>query len=446
MRAELSGYRAIIIEDTGAHPVGRRARALARLMAAIAVTLVGCALVLCASAVSYAEDGSKGTVGITASPSATGAVPKGATPGWHGPEAVTPTPTYTVTARPTGESGGWEEQALRALAESLGWPTAVSRDSAGRLSVSSVVSGVDWSSVSIRPFEFPAGAIAAFDAEQEDARLAGYEVVQETFYSYPAYMAVLYDSNGREAERRLHWLADSRVMGVDSHGTPARSLDQSAVGQQLIALAVRYGMTPPLGWPRPTATTMPGGTPSATPPAACNAGFDDVPEGYWASGYIEQLACRGIVTGYADGTFRPDNRTTRAQLAKMIVLAEGWPLVSPAQPSFSDVGPDNVFYAYVETARARGVVSGYANYTFRPYGAVTRAQVAKMLVRARGWALQVDAPVRLCDVPAGHWAWAYIQVAIDHGIFTGYADGCFYPEAPATRAQLAKLLVLSYEW
>ncbi len=69
-----------------------------------------------------------------------------------------------------------------------------------------------------------------------------------------------------------------------------------------------------------------------------------------------------------------------------------------------------------------------------------------MLVRARGWALQVDAPVRLCDVPAGHWAWTYIQVAIDHGIFTGYADGCFYPEAPATRAQLAKLLALSYRW
>ena len=104
----------------------------------------------------------------------------------------------------------------------------------------------------------------------------------------------------------------------------------------------------------------------------------------------------------------------------------------------------HLFYRYIETAYAHGVFDGYGS-EFRPDSYVTRAQVAKMLVRANGWSLSLDgqSPVPLCDVPQDHWSWLYVQVAIQHHVFSGYANGCFLPDAAATRAQITKVMVLS---
>jgi hypothetical protein len=59
---------------------------------------------------------------------------------------------------------------------------------------------------------------------------------------------------------------------------------------------------------------------------------------------VGYLAARGIVSGYADGTFRPSNPATRGQIAKIIVLGEGWPLDTSGGPHFTDVPPGYVFY------------------------------------------------------------------------------------------------------
>ncbi len=352
-----------------------------------------------------------------------------------------------ATASPVGNrsTGGWESPALHDLADLLGWSPVVQIGDDGRLSVQQVITASEWSQAVIRPFDYSAGAEAAFAAEQEDARVAGLDINSEAFGTYPAYWAVLTDQEGIPVERRFHWLAGSWVLGVDVHGTSAeqQAIDPQAIAQQLVAFAVQYGMPPPDGGLSPTATSgqAPPVTPSSTP---CGIVFSDVPPDMWAYNYISRLACIGIVSGYADGTFRPQRGTTRAQLAKMIVLSEGWDLVSPQSPSFGDVGPDHAFFTFVETARARGIVSGYVNGNFRPDALVTRAQVAKMLVGARRWSLRIISPVSLCDVPSTYWASSYIQIAIAHGVFTGYGDGCFRPDDPATRAQLAKLLALAY--
>ncbi|MDQ3929016.1 MAG: S-layer homology domain-containing protein, partial [Chloroflexota bacterium] len=161
--------------------------------------------------------------------------------------------------------------------------------------------------------------------------------------------------------------------------------------------------------------------------------------------YITELACTQVVSGYRDGTFKPQNATTRAQLVKMVVRLEGLMLISPPTPTFSDVPPSNTFYRYIETAASHNLIAGYEDGRFKPDAQVSRAQVAKIVVKARGWELVVPAtPAALCDVPDTHWAYSYIQVAVAHGIFTGYGDGCFRPDDFATRAQLSKVLVLSH--
>jgi hypothetical protein len=67
------------------------------------------------------------------------------------------------------------------------------------------------------------------------------------------------------------------------------------------------------------------------------------------------------------------------QLTRLTVLARGIALVSPALPTFRDVPPGSTFYSYIETAAAHSIVGGYADGTFRPATAATRAQFTKIL-------------------------------------------------------------------
>jgi hypothetical protein len=365
------------------------------------------------------------------------------------PTLALPTATPTSTQEAVSSNTGWESQSLLELADRYGWPASVTVDGTGMYLVQLVLSERDWAQASVRPFSYGPSAEAAFAAEQEDARLSGFEVERTTFYTYPAYSATFSAPDGSVIERRLRWHADKWILGVSLHGIggPIVALSTEAIGRDLLELAVSHGLpAPPGGMPTPVPPTE-GATPSPTATAvACDLSFPDVTPQYWAYRYIMDLACAGIVSGHDDGMFRPNNPTTRAQIAKMIVLSEDWALLNPPQPSFADVERSHIFYRYIETAYARGILSGYPNHIFKPNSFVTRAQVAKMLVRARSWplSLQGQAAVPLCDVPTNHWAWIYVQVAIQHGSFNGYANGCFLPDASATRAQIAKVLAQAH--
>ena len=403
----------------------------------LSVALLCCFLALLTTPVGRTQEANAGNLSGTATHTPTAGGDGSGLPG-SGPGA---------TAAPVGLIGpaGWEMDALRDLAEVRDWPPIVIRDANGRLSVQQSAPGIEASLAIIRPFDYRPGATAAFLAEQDDARLSGFRISTDTFYSYPAYWAVAYDIDGQPLEMRFHWLANTWIMGAEVQRSGVRTSDVRSIGQQLLALAIQYGLPAPPSTTQPTATVLVTTTPVATrSPANCTVSFNDVSTGHWAFNFIQELACKGVVSGYGDGTFRPQKSTTRAQLAKMVVLAEEWSTISPTQPTFDDVGQGHTFYRFIETAHARGIISGYANGTFRPDDFVTRAQVAKMVVRARGWPLRVSSPVTLCDVGAGHWAREYIQVAIERGIFTGYGDGCFQPDSPATRAQLAKVLTLAH--
>jgi hypothetical protein len=138
--------------------------------------------------------------------------------------------------------------------------------------------------------------------------------------------------------------------------------------------------------------------PAVTPAAPT---FADVPPTNAFYGYIEAAAAWGVFAGYPCGGpgepcpgryFRPNNNVTRAQVAKMIVLAARWTLVTPGTPTFTDVAPGDWSYSYVETAFQYDVVGGYnclgltpeptpttTCREFRPNYAASRAQMAKMI-------------------------------------------------------------------
>ncbi len=208
----------------------------------------------------------------------------------------------------------------------------------------------------------------------------------------------------------------------------------------------------------PSATPAP---PSATPAATatpCDLSFGDVQPADYFYEPVRYLACHGVVGGYADGTFRPYNATTRGQLSKLIVLGFGWPVQTPATPTFVDVPPGQPFYGDVETIAAHGVVSGYdcggpgepcPGRYFRPGANVTRGQLAKIVVGAAGWPPLTPPTPTFADVPAGAPFFGFVERAAAQGILSGYGCGApgepcpgryFRPGAGSTRGQLAKIL------
>ena len=178
---------------------------------------------------------------------------------------------------------------------------------------------------------------------------------------------------------------------------------------------------------------------------SCTIQFTDVTTGTYFYDPVLWLACRGAVSGYADGSFGPYQTTTRGQLTKIVVLAYGWPLLNPASGHFSDVPSTAPFYSVIETAYARGIIGGYADGTFRPNDLVTRGQISKIVTLGAGWTPLTPATGHFADAPPGSPFYTVIETAVAHGLISGYGDGTFRPYNSATRSQVAKIVYLDLE-
>ncbi|MFL5734814.1 MAG: M14 family zinc carboxypeptidase, partial [Chloroflexia bacterium] len=215
----------------------------------------------------------------------------------------------------------------------------------------------------------------------------------------------------------------------------------------------------------PTLTSTPTttGTPAtATPtPTLCPINFIDVHTTDWFYEFVQCLYCRGAISGYADGTFKPNNNTTRGQMTKIVVLAYNIPIYTPTSPTFNDVPTTDTFYQYIETAVQRTIVSGYncggsgepcPGFYFRPGNLVTRGQLSKIVVVAAGWTPFDPPSPHFLDVPRSNAFFQYVETAYCHQIISGYDCGgpgepCpglyFRPGGNATRAQIAKIACLA---
>ena len=177
--------------------------------------------------------------------------------------------------------------------------------------------------------------------------------------------------------------------------------------------------------------------------------FQDVPPGSTFWGYIERIAARGFIGGYPCGGpgepcpgayFRPGNNTTRGQLTKIVVLAEGFSINTTGGPHFTDVPASNPFYAFIETAYNRGLISGYSDGTFRWGANVTRGQLSKIVVLAQAWPIDTTGGPHFTDVPASNSFYNFVETAFHHGVISGYSDGTFRPNNNATRGQISKIV------
>ena len=166
--------------------------------------------------------------------------------------------------------------------------------------------------------------------------------------------------------------------------------------------------------------------------------FSDT-RGHWAEGYINRAANHGFVTGFPDGTFRPDDPVTRAQFTAMVNRALG--NTGTTGLTFTDVPHYEWFHADVARAFAAAYVGGYEDNTFRPNNPISRQEAAVMISRiipAHNVAGNLNAFPDRGDI--ADWAFSALQKVNGKGYMGGFDDGRLHPRANLTRAQTAKII------
>ena len=161
----------------------------------------------------------------------------------------------------------------------------------------------------------------------------------------------------------------------------------------------------------------------------------------WAQEAIGALAAREIINGVGENLFDPDASVTREQFAKMVVTMFDV-LDSSAPLNFSDVDASGWSAAYIATAQKLGIVTGYEDNTFRPNQTITREEMSTILYRAaKNLGVNIT-PVKegvtfTDDASIQSWAKEAVSEMQKAGILQGVGDNAFDPANNASRAQSA---------
>ncbi|MEK6989895.1 S-layer homology domain-containing protein [Paenibacillus sp. FSL K6-1566] len=164
--------------------------------------------------------------------------------------------------------------------------------------------------------------------------------------------------------------------------------------------------------------------------------------GHWAKPAIDKALAAGFVNGYGDGTFRPNQKVTRAEFITMLGRALNLNSES-GRLSFTDAARiPSWAKSYIAGAASAGIISGYDSGAFGPNRPLNRAEMVTMQARAGG--IKPDAKAKLHfkdakDIPA--WAAPYVAAAVKAGLVGGASGNRFAPMQAATRAEAVVFIV-----
>ncbi len=174
--------------------------------------------------------------------------------------------------------------------------------------------------------------------------------------------------------------------------------------------------------------------------------FWDVSKDHWAFSYIGELVDKGVLAGYEDGSFRPENTVTRAEWAKIMVLAAGLP-VTDNNVYFRDMSGH---WANMYVNAAKDYLAAYTDNTYRPDQAAVREDVTVSMVKLKGYDIgNVDYSYlnSFSDTNSiSNSLKAYVAVAVEKGLIDGFEDGTFRGQNTLTRAEAAALLWRAFQY
>jgi len=191
----------------------------------------------------------------------------------------------------------------------------------------------------------------------------------------------------------------------------------------------------PTGSIDPSTPTIPM-EPPATQPI-----YSDIAD-HWADTYITSLSKRGIFNGYEDGSFRPEQKITREEIAVAMMRALGLEEAAANAPK-TDFADGESISAWARDAVnlmvELGIFTGYDDNSFKPGQVITREELTAVLIRKIGVG-DADDHGFIDAEHIGDWAEEYIKHAVEIGLVNGYPDGSFKPANAVTRGETAKML------
>lgn len=301
----------------------------------------------------------------------------------------------------------------------------------------------------------PVGTLAAPFGQAELADFATVAAGRETLSTY----VKIHDP----FISRVEYLLAGRLAAATTAFPYSTSLDFTPWAGQTVSLEIRaFNHDGALEGNRVIRLVVGGGPggpdgpdgPDATPTAPA---FADL-QGHWAAPLVQRMAGYGIVNGYPDGSYRPDETISREAFVKLVMAALGLQLTPPAPESgapatpatvtsgFADVSPDRWSHGVVTAAVGAGLLvpGEYDGLLLRPADPIPRREMAVILVRAMGlWKEAEFEPhtpgfADAAAIPAAQRGYAALAAA--HGLITGLPGNRFGGDEPATRAQAAVVI------
>ena len=174
------------------------------------------------------------------------------------------------------------------------------------------------------------------------------------------------------------------------------------------------------------------------PVGACAAStYSDI-SNHWNKEKIESWADKGYVSGYADGTFKPDQYITRAEFMTLVNKAFNFTDIVPID--YSDVNPEAWYGNTVSRAKAAGYISGYPDGTMKPDNTISREEAASIILRLKNLVPNEAALNQFTDAANITWSKGAVGALANAGIMLGYPDGTFLPQKYITRAEAVAAL------
>lgn len=192
-------------------------------------------------------------------------------------------------------------------------------------------------------------------------------------------------------------------------------------------------------WKMTMASAMITGSIVAVTPSveAAPVSFKDMKPGSFGYNEIMNLASRGVIGGYQDGSFRPNQALTRGQSAKLLAEILNLDLTNVKDPKFKDVPQTHPYYTQIAALANKKIISGYKNGNFGANDTLKRGQMAKILVGSFGFEQKAVTNTPFKDVKANDQEAKYIQALVDLKVTQGTTSTTFSPNGIVTRGQMA---------
>ena len=167
--------------------------------------------------------------------------------------------------------------------------------------------------------------------------------------------------------------------------------------------------------------------------------FTDIAK-HWAKDGMYKLSYMGILTGFGDGTMKPDKTLSREEFIVMLVRAINLPAQGYGQQYYADVAESHWSYQYIQTAKAAGLMDIFSQSNLNPAKIITREEMAVIAANVVRDVPQTIPSKKFNDLKANYAYLDSIKIVTGLGIINGTPDGSFKPYAGASRAEAAVII------